>query len=65
VFAAELTGDVTLVTLSLGAESLSVKMPKEFEVDFDRRVAVRFPPGRGFLFDATSGTRLPARFAAA
>jgi multiple sugar transport system ATP-binding protein len=64
VFAAELTGDVTLVTLSLGRESLSVKMPKEFEVDFDRRVAVRFPLGRGFLFDAASGARLPARFAA-
>jgi multiple sugar transport system ATP-binding protein len=64
VFAAELTGDVTLVTLSLGAESLSVKMPKEFEVDFDRRVAVRFPPARGFLFDAGCGARLPARFAA-
>jgi len=65
VFAAELTGDVTLVTLSLGAESLSVKMPKEFDVDFDRRVAVRFPLDRGFLFDAASGARLPARFAAA
>ena len=45
VFAAELTGDVTLVTLSLGAASLAVKMPKEFDVDFDRRVAVRFPLG--------------------
>jgi multiple sugar transport system ATP-binding protein len=39
-------------------------MPKEFEVDFDRRVAVRFPLARGFLFDAASGARLPARFAA-
>jgi multiple sugar transport system ATP-binding protein len=65
VFAAELTGDVTLVTISLGQESLAVKMPKEFEVDFDRRVAVRFPLERGFLFDAASGARLPARFAAA
>jgi multiple sugar transport system ATP-binding protein len=65
VFAAELTGDVTLVTISLGQESLSVKMPKEFEADFDSRVAVRFPLERGFLFDAASGARLPARFAAA
>ena len=64
VFAAELTGDVTLVTISLGQESLAVKMPKEFEVDFDRRVAVRFPLERGFLFDEQSGARLPARFAA-
>ena len=65
VFAAELTGDVTLVTISLGEESLSVKMPKEYDIDFDRRVAVRFPLDRGFLFDARSGERLSARCAAA
>ena len=66
VYAAELTGDVTLVTLALGDgdASLAVKMPKEYDVDFDRRVAVRFPLERGFLFDAASGDRLPARFAA-
>jgi multiple sugar transport system ATP-binding protein len=38
-------------------------MPKEYDIDFDRRVAVRFPPARGFLFDAASGARLPARLA--
>jgi multiple sugar transport system ATP-binding protein len=65
VYAAELTGDVTLVTISLGEESLAVKMPKEYEVDFDSRVAVRFPLQRGFLFDARSGERLDARLAAA
>ena len=66
VYAAELTGDVTLVTLALeggGDASLAVKMPKEYEVDFDRKVSVRFPVERGFLFDAASGERLPARFA--
>ncbi len=65
VYAAELTGDVTLVTISLGEESLAVKMSKEYEVDFDSRVAVRFPPDRGFLFDAGSGERIDARLAAA
>jgi multiple sugar transport system ATP-binding protein len=65
VFAAELTGDVTLITVSLGENSLAVKMPKEYDVDFDRRVAVRFPLDRGFLFDARSGQRVPAWFAAA
>ena len=64
VFAAEPTGDVTLVTVSLGEASLAVKMPKEYTVDFDRPVAVRFPLDRGFLFDASSGALLPARFAA-
>ena len=63
VYAAELTGDVTLVTVALdGDASLAIKMPKEYDVDFDRRVAVRFPLERGFLFDAASGDRLPARF---
>jgi multiple sugar transport system ATP-binding protein len=65
VFAAELTGDVTLVTVSVGAESLAVKMPKEYDVDFDSPVAVRFPLHRSFLFDARSGERVPARLTAA
>ena len=63
VYAAELTGDVTLVTVALGGEaSLAIKMPKEYDVDFDRKVAVGFPLDRGFLFDAATGDRLPARF---
>ncbi len=65
VYAAELTGDVTLVTINVGEESLSVKMPKEYDVDFDSTVAVRFPLDRGFLFDAGSGERLSAGFVAA
>jgi multiple sugar transport system ATP-binding protein len=63
VFAAELTGDVTLVTLSLGEESLAVKMPKEYDIDFDSRVAVSLPLEKGFLFDAGSGDRLASTFA--
>ncbi|MFO1067421.1 MAG: ABC transporter ATP-binding protein [Geminicoccaceae bacterium] len=63
VFAAEPTGDVTLVTLTLDDQSMAVKMSKDFEVDFDRKVAVRFPVHRGFLFDAASGKRLGARLA--
>ena len=63
VYAAELTGDVTLVTVALGDDaSIAIKMPKEYDVDFDRKVAVRFPLERGFLFDAASGERLRARF---
>ena len=65
VYAAELTGDVTLVTVALGDDaSVAIKMPKEHDVDFDRKAAVGFPLDRGFLFDAASGDRLPARFAA-
>lgn len=61
VYAAEPTGDVTLVTLVVGKESLSVKMPKDYDIDFDKAVAVHFPLDRGFLFDAHSGVRLAAR----
>ena len=65
VYAAELTGDVTLVTVALGDDaSIAIKMPKEYDVDFDRKVAVGFPLERGFLFDAASGDRLPARLVA-
>ena len=63
VFAAELTGDVTLVTITIGEASASVKMPKEYDVDFDSRIAVDFPPARGFLFDAQSGERLDVQLA--
>jgi len=63
VFAAELTGDVTLVTITVGEASLAVKMPKEFDVDFDSRIAVRFPMNLGFLFDVATGERLAIAFA--
>ncbi len=61
VYAAELTGDVTLVTVSVGEDTVAVKMPKEFEVGFDSDVDVRIDPNLSFLFDADSGERLDAR----
>ena len=61
VFAAELTGDVTLVTASVGDDSLAVKMPKEFEANFDSRIAVNFAPESTFIFDMETGERLPIR----
>ena len=64
VYAAELTGDVTLVTITVGSESAAIKMPKEYDVDYDSRVAVRFPPEKGFLFEPESGDRLDASLAA-
>lgn len=63
VFIAELTGDVTLVTIVISDKSLAVKMPKEYEVDIDSAVAVDFPLQKAFLFDANTGIRLSAQFA--
>ena len=37
-----------------------MKMPKEFEADFETPVAVDFPRERAFLFEAGSGERLAA-----
>ncbi len=58
VYTAELTGDVTLVTISLGDTSLAVKMPKDYDADYDTPVAVTFTAEKGFLFDEESGERL-------
>ncbi len=63
VYTAELTGEQTLVTVELGDTNLAIKMPKDFDVDFDSAVGVRFAAGQGFLFDTLSGSRLGARVA--
>ncbi|MEZ5666966.1 MAG: ABC transporter ATP-binding protein [Alphaproteobacteria bacterium] len=64
VYAAELTGDVTLVTVALGEDHLAIKMPKEFEVGFDSDVGIGLNMDHCFLFDADSGERLQATLAA-
>ncbi len=61
VFAAELTGDVTLVTITVGETHLSVKMPKEYDVDFDSRIAIHFGASNGFFFDKHTGERLSTK----
>ncbi|MGF1623477.1 MAG: ABC transporter ATP-binding protein [Alphaproteobacteria bacterium] len=65
VYTAELTGDVTLVTVVLGEDNLAVKMPKEFEADYDSLVGVRISLDRCFLFDAATGDRIDTRIEAA
>ena len=54
VFAAELTGDVTWSRFPSARKAMA-KMPKEYDVDFDSPVAVRFLLHRS-LFDARSGS---------
>ncbi len=65
VYAAELTGEVTLVTVQNGEATVQIKMPKDFDIDFDSTVGVRFPIELGFLFDTQSGERLAHGVAAA
>jgi multiple sugar transport system ATP-binding protein len=60
VYAAELTGEQMLVTVDLAGSKLAIKMPKDFDTDYDSAVGIRFPAERAFLFDTESGERLGA-----
>ncbi len=60
VFTSEQTGEYTLVTLSLGDDTMTIKMPRDFDAAIDLQVGVRFSADKGFLFDAASGQRLAA-----
>jgi multiple sugar transport system ATP-binding protein len=65
VFTAELTGEQTLVTVQQGEATMAIKMPKDFEIDYNSTVGVQFSSERGFLFDSQSGARLEAGVTAA
>ncbi len=58
VYAVEMTGDQTLVTVESGKTHIVIKMPKDFEIGIGRDVGVRFAAGHGFMFDTISGDRL-------
>lgn len=58
VFAAEQTGEYTLVTLVLGEDTMTIKMPRGFETSIHDCVGVRFSSEKGFVFDGQSGERI-------
>lgn len=62
-YASELIGDHTLVTVNLDGSHIVMKMPKEFEADFDKTVGIRFAAAAGYLFDADTGMRIAASIA--
>ena len=57
VFAAEQTGEYTLVTLVLGEDTITIKMPRGFKTAIHDRVGVRFSRDKGFVFDGKSEER--------
>lgn len=63
VFAAEMTGEQTLVTVQIADSMMAIKMPKEFEIGYDRTVGINFAAEHGFLFETGSGARIDARVA--
>lgn len=58
IYAVELIGDHTLITLDLGGPMLTVKGPKDFERADGGRLGVRFAPAATYVFDETSGARV-------
>lgn len=58
VYAVELTGEQTLVTIELDQAHFVIKMSKDFETDIGSRVGVRFAASQGYLFDTVTGNRL-------
>jgi multiple sugar transport system ATP-binding protein len=58
VFANELIGDHSLVTVRTGADSITVKAPKDFTASVGEPIGITFAPDRLFLFDAGTGARL-------
>lgn len=60
VFTSEQTGEYTLVTLTLGSDSMTIKMPRDFDIDINATASVQFEAQKSFFFDSDSGRRLPA-----
>ncbi len=58
IYAIEMTGEQTLVTVETGKTHIVIKMPKDFETDIGRDAGVRIAAGHGFMFDTISGDRL-------
>jgi len=57
VFTVEQTGEYCLVTVLLGEETLSIKMPRDFDSGINETVAVKFDVSDAFMFDAVSERR--------
>ncbi len=58
VYAVEMTGEQTLVTITLDDAHFVVKMPKDYEAEVNSLVGVQFASANGYLFDTNSGERL-------
>lgn len=58
VYAVEMTGEQTLVTIELDEAHFVIKMSKDFETEPGLQVGVRFAAAQGYLFDTATGNRL-------
>ncbi len=60
LFAFELLGDSTMVTVKFGSTSVAVKGDKNLRLKFGDQVHVRFDPARLYWFDSSTGLRIRA-----
>ncbi|MFN4143907.1 ABC transporter ATP-binding protein [Aestuariivirga sp.] len=58
IYAVELIGDHTLVTLKAGQDMLTVKAPKDFSGTTGETIGITFSKDRLFVFDAATGARV-------
>ncbi|MFC3182888.1 ABC transporter ATP-binding protein [Cypionkella sinensis] len=58
VYAMELLGDATLVSVRIGAALVSVRAPKDFRIEIGSPLQIRVPLSVVHLFDATTGARI-------
>ncbi|MBL4890818.1 MAG: ABC transporter ATP-binding protein [Rhizobiaceae bacterium] len=58
IYAVEMTGDQTLVTIQMNETTMIVKMPKDFDAEIDKEIGVSFEPEQGYFFDTDTGERL-------
>ena len=58
IYAVELIGDHTLVTVKAGQDMLTVKAPKDFTGNIGERVGISLSKDRLFVFDAATGARI-------
>jgi multiple sugar transport system ATP-binding protein len=58
IYAVELIGDHTLVTVKTGSDMLTVKAPKDFNGSIGENIGVSFVKDRLFVFDASNGVRI-------
>jgi multiple sugar transport system ATP-binding protein len=58
IYAVELIGDHTLVTVKTGSDMLTVKAPKDFTGAIGENIGISLVKDRLFVFDAAAGTRV-------
>ena len=60
VYAFELLGDATMVTVKAGRALTAVRAPKDYRTEIGQAVGLKVEPGKCHIFDAENGRRIDA-----